>query len=78
MNTLKKVIFASICVAFLAVKWTAPRFEAGKRRTISGSLHEPVGGLAHNVCILYPIVLQRTEWEGMTLSKFMHVKRKRG
>ncbi|KAE8294318.1 Hydroxysteroid 11-beta-dehydrogenase 1-like protein [Larimichthys crocea] len=41
MNTLKKVIFASICVAFLAVKWTAPRFEAeslrGARVVVTGA-----------------------------------------
>lgn len=30
MGSFTKIIIASICVIFLAVKWTAPRFDEGK------------------------------------------------
>lgn len=33
MGTLTKIILASICVAFLAVKWTSPTFDEGKRNS---------------------------------------------
>lgn len=33
MGSFTKIIIASICVIFLAVKWTAPRFDKGKRNT---------------------------------------------
>ncbi|XP_069550984.1 hydroxysteroid 11-beta-dehydrogenase 1-like protein [Brachyistius frenatus] len=32
MGTLKKIVLASLCVAFLAVKWTVPRFDAESLR----------------------------------------------
>lgn len=31
MGTFAKIFAASVCVAFLAVKWTRPSFDAGKR-----------------------------------------------
>ncbi|XP_035508712.1 hydroxysteroid 11-beta-dehydrogenase 1-like protein [Morone saxatilis] len=41
MGTFMKIIFASVCVAFLAVKWTAPSFDAdslrGARVVVTGA-----------------------------------------
>lgn len=37
MGTLTKVILASICVAFLAIKWTSPTFDEGKRNAAARS-----------------------------------------
>lgn len=31
MGIFTKIIIASVCVTFLAVKWTAPRFDEGRR-----------------------------------------------
>lgn len=31
MRTFTKILLASLCVAYIAVKWTAPSFNAGKR-----------------------------------------------
>lgn len=35
MGVFTKILFASVCVAFLAVKWTAPRFDAGKSLSLA-------------------------------------------
>lgn len=35
MGTFTKIILASICVAYIAVKWTSPTFNEGKRETLN-------------------------------------------